>query len=229
MLLLMLLSQIVPVYDYPEGEAYLLYRLLPDGTALVALSLDGEEPFTGYVPYPSPFNPGKTDVFYRPGDSSIEVASQLPYSAVYSTAVYSLTDQGLLLLDSGMNDPYAWEFQEVMELLGQGRLSEAASAVDMIMYPQAMPNGRELCVYFLDAAFRCARSGGGVECFHAADEASQILLGRSVHEIVQPGESLPEGCMSRSDYNGALEAYARALEAAGNTSMAGRVRQGMIR
>ncbi len=228
MLVLFLLSQLIPVYDYPEGDAYLLYRMLPDGTATVALSLDGEEPITGFVPYPNPFNPAKTDAFYRPGESSIEIASQLPFSAAYSTAVYSVTGQGLLLIDSGMNDPYAAEFLEVMELLGQGRLADAASAVDMIMYPQAMPNGRELCLHFLDAAFRCARSGGGVECFHAADQASLILLGRQAHEILAAGEPIPQGCMSATEYNAALEAYAKALEAVGNTSMARSVRQGML-
>lgn len=227
LLILAAYSGFVPLYEY-DGEAYLAYDLLADGSALLALSLDGESVVTGFAPFPGPFNPAKTDAFFNRGDSTIEVASQAPYSAVYASATYLLSDLTLTLLDSGAEDPYAADFQRAMELLAQGRLAEASLLVEGIMYPHAMPNGRELCFHFLEAAFRCARAGGGTECFEAADQASLILLGRQAHELLEPGEAIPSGCISREDYNAALDAYASALEAAGNTVMAGRVREGMI-
>ncbi len=228
LLILVAYTGFIPLHEY-EVEAFLAYDLLPDGSAVVALSLDGESVVTGFAPFPGPFNPAKTDAFFKPEGSIIEVASQAPYTAVYASATYLLSDGTLTLLDSGVSDPYAADYDRVMDLLAQGRLAEASSVVDGIMYPHAMPNGRELCLHFLEAAFRCARAGGGTECFAAADQASLILLGRGVHEMLEPGEDIPAGCISREDYNAALEAYASALDAAGNGVMAGRVREGIVR
>lgn len=221
-------SGFIPVYEY-DGEAFLAYDMLPDGSAMVALSLDGESVVTGFAPFPGLFNPAKTDALFKPAESTIEVASQAPYTAVYSMSTYLLSEGMLTLLESGVEDPYAADYDRTMDLLAQGRLAEASSMVEMIMYPQAMPNGRELCLHFLEAAFRCARAGGGIECFEAADRASLILLGRQAHEMLEPGEDIPSGCISRKDYNAALEAYASALDAAGNAVLAGRVREGLIR
>jgi hypothetical protein len=220
-------SGFFPLYEY-DGEAFLAYDLLPDGSAVVALSLDGESVETGFAPFPGQFNPAKTDAFFKPAESTIEVASQAPYTAVYASATYLLSGGTLTLLDSGVSDPYGADYDSAMDLLAAGRLSDAAFVVDGIMYPQAMPNGRELCLHFLEAAFRCAREGGGLSCFEAADQVSLILQGRPVHELLEHWDDVPGGCMSRKEFNAALEAYASALEAAGNTGMAARVREGLI-
>jgi len=227
LLILAAYSGFIPVYEY-DGDAWLVYDLLSDGSAVVALSLDGETAVTGFAPFPGLFNPAKTDAVFKPAGSTIEVASQAPYTAVYSSSTYLLSGGTLTLLESGVEDPYTADYERVMDLLSQGRLAEASSTVEMIMYPQSMPNGRQLCLHFLEAAFRCARAGGGVECFEAVDQASLVLLGRQAHEMLDPGEDIPSGCISRTDYNAALEAYASALEEAGNSVMAGRVRAGMI-
>lgn len=228
LLILAAYSGFVPLYGY-DGEAFLAYDLLPDGSAEVALSLDGESVVTGFAPFPGLFNPAKTDARFVQEGSRIEVASQAPYTSAYASAVYLLSGDSLTLLESGAGDPYADDYDRVMELLEEDDLSGAASVVSGIMYPQAMPDGRELCLRFLEAAFRCARAGGGIECFEAADEASNILLGRRIHEMLEPGEDIPGACISREDYDAALEAYASALEAAGNKELAARVRAGMTR
>lgn len=220
-------SGFVSLYEY-DGDAFLAYDLLPDGSAVLALSLDGESVVTGFAPFPGPFNPAKTGAYFRPEESIIDVASQAPYTAFYASATYLLSEGTLTLLCSGVADPYGADYDRAMDLLAQGRLAEASSLVEGIMYPQAMPNGRQLCLHFLETAFRCTRAGGGTECFDAVDQASLILLGRQAHEILEPGEDIPAGCISREEYNAALEAYASALDAAGNTVMAGRVREGMI-
>lgn len=218
----------IPVYDYPGGEAILLYRQIPGGGFMVALSTDGETPSTGYADYPLSFNPAKTDAFYLPGDNILEVFSQMPYSAMYTTAVYRHDGETLTLLDSGTGNPYESAMEEITGALSEGRLEEAAMMVDGIMYPHAMPGATELCLRFLEAAARCAASGGGISCFQTAEEASMILLGRPVHGIVQMGETFPRGCISPAEYNNALEAYARALEAAGNSPLARTVREGKL-
>jgi hypothetical protein len=221
-------SGFIPVYEY-DGEAFLAYDMLPDGSAIVALSLDGESVVTGFAPFPGLFNPAKTDALFKPAQSTIEVASQAPYTAVYSMSTYLLSEGTLTLLESGVEDPYTDDYRDAVKLLAKGRLEEASSLVEGIMYPQAMPNGRELCLHFLEAAFRCARAGRGIECFEAANQASLVLLGRQAHELIGPGEEIPPGCISGEEYNAALEAYASALEEAGNTVMASRVREGLIR
>lgn len=218
----------VPVFGFSEGVAYLLYIEQSDGTVMLALSLDGDSPVTGYAPFPHRFNPAKTEALFLPGENTLEVVSQMPYSAVYSMATYRYVGESLLLVDSGAYDPYGDDFEEIAGYLARGMLDEALTLVDQMMYPQSMPNGSELCLMFLDAAFRCARSGGGIRCYQAADQAAMILMGRQAHEIIGPGETLPSGCVSPEDYNAALDAYAAALEAAGNSVLARSVREAKL-
>lgn len=218
----------VPVIDHPDGEAFLLFELLPDGTALLALSPDGEVAVTGFAQFPYGFNPAKSSAVFLPEESAIEVTSQFPFSSVYVTASYAVSGTVLTLVGSSVVDPYPGQYDEIVSLLDLGDLEGAAAASEEIMYPGAMPNGRELCLRFLDAAFRCARSGGGVECFQAVDRASIGLLGRPAHQILGPGDPIPGACITAREYNDALEAYAAALEQAGNPSMAAAVRSGKI-
>lgn len=219
---LAVLAAQIPVQDHPGG-AYLLYRVLPDGTAEVALSGDGESPSTVFVPFPLEFNPAKAGAFFTPEGSLLTVYSQAPFSSATVSTVYRADGWELVPVESGRDDPYRDDFDEVSALLDQGRLDDAADRVDLIMYPMEMPEGRELCFRFMEAALRCSLAGAGGECFQAADRAAMILLGIPAHQLLLSGDDAPPGCMSPEDYRRALEAYAAAMEEAGNRELSRRI------
>ncbi len=179
MILALLLMQI------PAGEV----EGLPGGT-LMALDtgegsyeialFSGEEPLSGWVPYPLFFNPAKTFAMYEPEDSTLEVISQLPYTAEYTYAWYTVgADWSLSLFQEGESDYYGSIASEVMLLLEEGEFQEAHFRAMEIMYPGSMPQAVPLCEMFVISAAGI----GTLEAFEMAGDITLNLLGLELYGL----------------------------------------------
>jgi len=135
----------------------------------IALSFDNGVSFSEWALYPLYFNPAKAFCRYSSVDSTIEVFSQLPFTAEYTYAWYSITDNGaLLLFDEGEGSYYETFKEDVYQLLESGQFEEACDEAYCLMYPGAMPEPDSFCARFVIAAAEI----GTLEAFGRAAELS---------------------------------------------------------
>lgn len=159
-----------------------------------AVFLDGER-LSPWTPYPLFFNPAKTYSVYSGEDGTLEITSQLPYSAEYTYASYAVDDGwNLTLLDFGNGDYYESMTTEIESLISEGDFQEACFRSMEIMYPGAMPGAEYLCSRLVVAA----SEEGTLEAFNLAREVSLNLLGLELYEIENDSY----------DFTGALKSYA---------------------
>ncbi len=141
--------------------------------------LNGEQ-LSPWTRYPLCLNPAKTYSVFTDGDRTLEVTSQLPFSAEYTYAFYSVDENwDLTLGDHGNGDYYGTMTREIDSLLREGDFQEAYFRSMEIMYPGAMPYPDELCVEMVVGASEV----GTLEAFNQAGEICMNLLGRRLYEI----------------------------------------------
>lgn len=194
MILALLLLQI------PAGEVEglpgvnLMAMETGDGGYEIAL-FTGEDLLSGWVQYPLFFNPAKTFAMYEQADSTLEVISQLPFTAEYTYAWYTIgADWKLTLFQEGESDYYGSIASEVEALLKSGEFQEAHFRAMEIMYPGSMPDAAGLCELFAVSAAEL----GTLEAFQMAEDVSLNLLGVPVYQIDSDSP----------DYLASLEVYA---------------------
>ncbi len=142
------------------------------------------------------FNPAKTFCRYSVEDSNIEVISQLPYTAEYTYAWYSITDSGsLLLFDEGEGSYYETFKENVYQLLESGQFEEACDEAYCLMYPGAMPEPDSFCVRFVIAAAEI----GTLEAFGRAGSLAFLVANKELYLLND----------SSLDYINALEGYVK--------------------
>ena len=179
MILALLLMQI-PVGDVEGLPGGILMAMeTGDGGYEIAL-FDGEDMLSGWVPYPLFFNPAKTFAMYEQADSTLEVISQLPYTAEYTYAWYAVgADWSLALFQEGESDYYGSIASEVESLLEEGEFLEAHFRAMEIMYPGSMPDVGGLCELFVVSAAEL----GTLEAFEMAGDISLNLLGLELFRL----------------------------------------------
>ena len=144
-----------------------------------AVFLNGEQ-LSPWTRYPLYFNPAKTFSVFDSDRSTIEVTSQLPFSAEYTYAFYDVDDEwNLTLGDFGEGDYYGAMTREIDALLSQGDFIGAYSRSMEIMYPGAMPYAEGLCSRLVVGASEV----GTIEAFEQAGEVCMNLLGMRLYEI----------------------------------------------
>jgi len=179
MILALLLLQI-PAGDVDGLPGGILMALeTADGGYEIAL-FAGEDVLSEWVPYPLFFNPAKTFAMYEPADSTLEVISQLPYTAEYTYAWYRVgADWSLSLFQEGESDYYGSISSEIMLLLEEGEFQEAHFRAMEIMYPGSMPQAVPLCEMFVISAART----GTLEAFEMAGDITVNLLGLELYML----------------------------------------------
>jgi len=179
MILALLLLQI------PAGEVEglpgvnLMAMETGDGGYEIAL-FTGEDLLSEWVQYPLFFNPAKTFAMYEQADSTLEVISQLPFTAEYTYAWYTIgADWKLTLFQEGESDYYGSIASEIMLLLEEGEFQEAHFRAMEIMYPGSMPQALPLCEMFVISAART----GTLEAFEMAGDITVNLLGLELYML----------------------------------------------
>lgn len=141
--------------------------------------LNGEQ-LSPWTRYPLYLNPAKTYSVFTVDDSTLEVTSQLPFSAEYTYAFYSVDeDWNLTLSDNGDGDYYGAITREIDSLLSEGDFQGAFFRSMEIMYPGAMPYADGLCSRLVAGA----SVEGTLEAFDQAGEVCLNLLGLRLYEI----------------------------------------------
>ena len=162
----------------------------------IALSMDDGISFSEWVEYPLYFNPAKTFCRYSAEDANIEVISQLPYSAEYTYAWYSITGSGsLLLFDEGDGRYYETIKKDIYQLLESGQFEEACDEAYCLMYPGSMPEPDSFCVRFVIAAAAI----GTIEAFERAGSLTLLVANKKLYLLND----------SSLDYINALEGYVK--------------------
>lgn len=137
-LLILALGQPQIAVDGLDGGE-LLFRETGPMEFDIALALDSVK-VSRWLPFPLSFNPAKTFCEYSPEDGTLEVISQMPFTADYVFAWYLVGEnRDLTLIDEGEGDYYGDVSSEIELLLSRGLLNDAFQRAMEIMYPGAMP------------------------------------------------------------------------------------------
>ena len=161
----------------------------------IALSLDEGESFSDWVAYPPVFNSAKTYCRYSSETSTLEVTSQLPFTAEYTYAWYNVEENGSLVLsDYGYGHYYENIQDRVSRLLEAGEFDEAILEAYSVMYPGSMPYPDSFCALYVVAAAKI----GSLEAFERASDICMQIANTQIYLLAD----------SSLDYINALEDYA---------------------
>lgn|GEM_PF-5708809 len=178
MLVALLISQVLYIEGLPCGE--LLYRETGPMEYEIAIAFNGGEGISPWAFYPLYFNPAKTDCCFNSADMTLEVVSQLPYSANYTYAWY-LVDSlwSLTLYDSGEGGYYEEAAHRVYELLEANDFEGAVIEAESIMYPGSLPEPDRLCAMLVIAA----ADRGTAEAFQQVQSVCSMLSNCELYNL----------------------------------------------
>lgn len=161
----------------------------------IALSLDAGESFSAWVAYPPFFNPAKTYCRYSSENATLEVTSQLPFTAEYTYAWFHVEENGLLVVfDYGYGHYYETIQESISLLLEEGEFYKACEEADYIMYPHSMPEPDSFCAVLVIAAAEV----GTLDAFETVNSISMQISNKKLYLLAD----------SSLDYINALKDYA---------------------
>lgn len=123
----------------------------------------------GTFEYGGMYNPAKTEWRWNPDEGTVQVYSQLPFSAFTYWADYRLdtAPPALVLLGEGTMDPSRDAVDAAWRLIDSGMVAQAVDTVSMIFYPQYYYESEEM------GAAALARSHGlALDLYRGGDAAA---------------------------------------------------------
>ncbi len=114
--------------------------------------------YFGIIEFNGVINTAKTDVLYEEDDETINIYSQMPFSAFYYGAKYNWDPENIeiTLIKEWSDDPSINKLYEIDRLLSEGEIEKAGDLLYEIFYPGHYYNDYEMAIKFLRTGFNYA-------------------------------------------------------------------------